>query len=89
MTSQQQKNTRPAVTAEPPWYRQFWPWFIIALPASAVIAGFYTLYLAISQPVQLVVTDDEYRHLSNELKAQVHEQETQEEKTNGIDPRSD
>lgn len=89
MTSQQATNTRPAPVAEPPWYRQFWPWFIIALPASAVVAGFYTLYLAISQPVQLVVTDDEYRQLNNELKVQVHEQEIQEEKTDGTAPRSD
>ena len=22
-----------------PWYKYFWPWFIIALPASAVVAG--------------------------------------------------
>ncbi len=30
-----------------PWFRQFWPWFIIALPAAAVIAGFTTLWIAI------------------------------------------
>lgn len=29
-----------------PWYRYFWPWFIIALLASAVSGGLYTLYLA-------------------------------------------
>ena len=29
-----------------PWYRYFWPWFIIVLLASSVCAGLYTLYLA-------------------------------------------
>jgi len=29
-----------------PWYRQFWPWFIMALPATAVVAGLYTLWIA-------------------------------------------
>ena len=29
-----------------PWYRQFWPWFLILLPASVVVAGFVTLYIA-------------------------------------------
>jgi hypothetical protein len=31
-----------------PWYRQFWPWFLIALPGSVVIASFGMLYLALS-----------------------------------------
>jgi hypothetical protein len=53
-----------------PWYRQFWPWFIIALPASAVVASFFTLWLAISNPDHLVVDEDEYRQLNSELKAQ-------------------
>ena len=53
-----------------PWYKQFWPWFIIALPASVVVASFFTLYLAISNPDHLVVTDDEYLELKSELKAQ-------------------
>lgn len=30
-----------------PWYYQFWPWFIIALPLSVVIAGFITLGIAL------------------------------------------
>lgn len=29
-----------------PWYKQFWPWFLISLPASVVVAGFITLYIA-------------------------------------------
>lgn len=43
-----------------PWYRQFWPWFLIALPGSIVIASFYMLYLATSHADDLVV-DDYYK----------------------------
>jgi uncharacterized protein len=42
---------------EQPWYRQFYPWMLIALPACAVIGGFITLYLAISHPDALVRKD--------------------------------
>lgn len=31
-----------------PWYRYFWPWFIIVLLGSAVTASLYTVYLAVS-----------------------------------------
>jgi len=31
-----------------PWYRHFWPWFIIVLLGSAVTASLYTVYLAVS-----------------------------------------
>ena len=41
-----------------PWYRQFWPWFLIMLPASVVIAGLSTLYIANRHADDLVV--DEY-----------------------------
>ena len=44
----------------PPWYRQSWPWFLIALPATAVIAGMITLWLAVSTNDGLVV-DDYYK----------------------------
>jgi hypothetical protein len=29
-----------------PWYRHFWPWFLIALLSSAVAASFVSLYFA-------------------------------------------
>jgi len=40
-----------------PWYRQFWPWFLIALPAAAVAASMVTIYLATSRPHAMVVDD--------------------------------
>jgi uncharacterized protein len=40
-----------------PWYRQFWPWFLIALPGSVVVASFATLWLAMSSPNPMVVDD--------------------------------
>lgn len=43
-----------------PWYRQFWPWFIISLPASAVIAGIATVIIAVNNKDGLVV-DDYYK----------------------------
>lgn len=53
-----------------PWYRQFWPWFIIALPASAVVAGLLALWIAISNPDYLVIDDEEYSRLNSSLKAE-------------------
>ena len=40
--------TAPETPVEPtrPWYRQAWPWFLISLPATAVVAGLVTFYLA-------------------------------------------
>ena len=43
-----------------PWYRQFWPWFLITLPACVVVAGFFTLYIANRGADDLVV-DDYYK----------------------------
>ena len=31
-----------------PWYRHFWPWFIILLLGSSVSASLYTVYVAMS-----------------------------------------
>ena len=36
----------PEATNPEPWYRHFWPWFIIVLLGSAVSASLYTVYLA-------------------------------------------
>ena len=43
-----------------PWYRQFWPWFVLALPATAVVAGMVTIYIAFNNADSLV-NDSYYR----------------------------
>ena len=43
-----------------PWYKQFWPWFLISLPLSAVIAGIATILIAMHEPDGVVV-DDYYK----------------------------
>ena len=43
-----------------PWYKQFWPWFLIALPMSAVIGSIITINLAITDTDGLV-KDDYYK----------------------------
>lgn len=49
------------MTTPPPlWYQQFWPWALIALPSSAVVASLFTAYLAAHQPDALVA-DDYYK----------------------------
>lgn len=49
-----------SVEASKPWYRQFWPWFLIALPATSVVAGLTTLGIAIRNQDSLV-RDDWYK----------------------------
>lgn len=40
--------------AQPPWYRQVWPWMLIAIPFSSVLGGILMIYLATSNPDHLV-----------------------------------
>lgn len=40
-----------------PWYKQFWPWVLIALPATAVVASVTTLFIAIENKPDMVVED--------------------------------
>lgn len=40
-----------------PWYKQFWPWVLIGLPAAAVIASVTTLFIAIENKPDLVAED--------------------------------
>ncbi|WED23190.1 FixH family protein [Vibrio sp. JC009] len=42
---------------EHPWYKQFWPWFLITLPSCAVIGSFVTLSIFSSNSVSLVAED--------------------------------
>lgn len=48
------------VVTNRPWYRQFWPLFLFALPMSVVIAGIVTAYLAFNGADDVVV-DDYYK----------------------------
>jgi hypothetical protein len=40
-----------------PWYRQFWPWFLIALPTAAVVASIASLVIALRNADSLVRPD--------------------------------
>lgn len=40
-----------------PWYKQFWPWFLIALPASVVVASLLTVTVFSLNSVSLVAED--------------------------------
>jgi len=51
---------RPPREDTEPWYKQFWPWFLIALPLSVVIASIVTINIAIETDDGLV-SDDYYK----------------------------
>ncbi|HUL66885.1 MAG TPA: FixH family protein [Burkholderiaceae bacterium] len=40
-----------------PWYRQPWPWFLIALPATAVIGSITAAVLAVRSGDEVIATD--------------------------------
>lgn len=52
----------PLPTAKPknPWYREPWPWLLMAGPLIVIVAGIYTAWLAIKSSDGLV-TDDYYK----------------------------
>ena len=39
---------------EEPWFRQFWPWLLIALPTSAVLGCAITITLAVVLPDRVI-----------------------------------
>lgn len=48
------------VASVTPWHRQFWPWFLIALPAASVLGSVAALVIAVRN-ADSVVQDDWYR----------------------------
>jgi len=48
---------RPDAPRGAPWYTQFWPWFLIALPAAAVVASVVTLFIAVRNADSVVRPD--------------------------------
>ncbi|MDX2171106.1 MAG: FixH family protein [Deltaproteobacteria bacterium] len=49
----------PSAAPPPPWYRQFWPWFLIAVPGLSVVASLAMLVIAVRHADSLV-RDDYY-----------------------------
>lgn len=52
--------TNPHSQPTTPWYRNAWVWFLIGIPASAVIAGSVTIAIAVKTADSLVA-DDYYK----------------------------
>lgn len=50
-----------------PWYKEPWPWILMAGPAIVVVAGFITFYLAVATDDTLV-SDDYYKDGKNIIK---------------------
>ena len=50
-------RAREAGATGAPWYTQFWPWFLIALPATAVVASIASLVIAVRNADTLVRED--------------------------------
>ncbi|WP_223786987.1 FixH family protein [Marinicella meishanensis] len=44
-----------------PWYKHPWVWFVISLPASAVVAGLYTVYVAQQNAPQVIVKQNKFQ----------------------------
>jgi len=51
-----------------PWYRQSWPWLLMAGPGIVIVAGFYTLWLAVTTDDALVADDYYKRGLAINVK---------------------
>lgn len=43
-----------AVVQTSPWYKQFWPWFIISIPLSSVLVAVIQIYAAVNSSNDLV-----------------------------------
>lgn len=59
-----------------PWYRQFWPWFLIALPGTVVVVSFHLLYTAYKHSDDLVV--DQYYKVGLAINRQLERKERAE-----------
>ncbi len=53
-------KTPSVAAASRPWYREPWPWLLMVAPASAVIGGAITIWLAVTHADPLVV-DNYYK----------------------------
>lgn len=68
-----------------PWHREPWPWFVIGLLGSAIIASLVTVWIALSNPDLLVIDEAQYQRVKSEMRAQPTdgEEATQEQADDG------
>ncbi|RUO60320.1 FixH family protein [Pseudidiomarina insulisalsae] len=66
---------------EKPWYKQFWPWFLMCIPFSVIIAMIITLSIASRYGDNPMVVDDYYKK-GRGINAQV--EKVQEAQKRGI-----
>ncbi len=69
-------STRDDIPIGQPWYREPWPWIIIGLLGTVIVASFITLWIAASNPDGLVVDDAEYQEIRRGLRAQESSEES-------------
>ncbi|MDX1375495.1 MAG: FixH family protein [Burkholderiales bacterium] len=50
-------TTMECALSDRPWYREPWPWILMAGPAAVVVAGIVTVWLAVSSADGLVAED--------------------------------
>lgn len=63
-------NNGPGSAAPRPWYREPWPWVLIAIPLLTILASAITLWLAVRHPDQIVVDEVEYQRVQGALRLQ-------------------
>ena len=72
-------------TQTKPWYKEPWPWAVIGLTGSAVVASLITLAIAIKNPDALVVSDQQYQEMRDDLRPSGHEPKKPDEDKPGGD----
>lgn len=59
--NKKQQQTVQSTQQGKAWYRYPWVWFMIALPASAVVASLYTVYLATENAPTVIVKQNRFQ----------------------------
>lgn len=55
------RNNKKKQTESQAWYKHPWVWFMIALPASAVVASLYTVYVASQHAPEVIVKQNKFQ----------------------------
>jgi len=80
-----QNSSAPLIVPRP-WYREPWPWVLIALPLTAVVGCMISLWLALSHPDLLVVDEVEYSRIKSAIKAEPQASGVDTIPVDGADP---